>query len=61
MGKSNDKRMREAEAPSGEDRVVMPISLTKEQKHQLQQYALDEGLSAAVVVRMALRSFGAIR
>ena len=52
------KDNREPEVPSGDDRVTILISFTKEQKRKLQYRAVDEGTSVASIVRRALSEYG---
>ena len=60
-GANNGSAIRYSDdTPQGEDRVTLLISLTKADKLTLQQKALAEGVSAAELVRRALREAGMI-
>ena len=51
---------RDIQTPRGEERTTMLISMTSAQKIELQTRALQEGVSAAALVRDALISAGYI-
>ena len=51
---------RDVQTPTGDERTTMLISLTTSQKKELQMLAVEQGASAAALVRDALISAGYI-